>query len=215
MNSDNLNINSDNLEKVQINTDKTMKTHELLKEKFIKLYDKYHENIYRFLYFRVKDEETAQDLTSETFVKSWDFLSNAPDKYPDNPQAFLYRVARNLLTDYYRSATKNREFSIGDQTTIAQLASTNSLGAPTTWGNTTGVGATPVVEEELDMRQGLDKVLSALQDMSKISAEVITLKYVEDMTNSEIAEVLGKSEGAVRTAVHRALGELRKHLTAE
>lgn len=185
-----------------------MKTHELLKEKFIKLYDKYHENIYRFLYFRVKNEETAQDLTSETFAKSWDFLSNAPTKYPDNPQAFLYRVARNLLTDYYRSAAKNREFSIGDQTTIAQLASTNSFDAPTT-----GVAPTPVVGEELDMRQNLDKVLSALQDMSEISAEVITLKYVEDMSNLEIAEVLGKSEGAVRTALSRAISELKTKLS--
>ena len=82
--------------------------------------------------------------------------------------------------------------------------------------STTGPPEGPVVDspsttigERLDVGQNLDKVLSVLQDMSEISAEVITLKYVEDMSNAEIAEVLDKSEGAIRTALSRAISELK------
>src|SRR3989338_3378593 len=180
------------------------KNDKFLKEKFVKSYDKYHESIYRFLYFRVKSEQIAQDLTSETFTKAWDALGFGNIKYPDNERAYLYKIASNLLIDYYRSANKNREFLVGDQEIMAQLAST------------TGPPEGPVVDspsttigERLDVGQNLDKVLSVLQDMSEISAEVITLKYVEDMSNAEIAQILGKSEGAIRTALSRAISELK------
>lgn len=172
-----------------------------LKNKFIKLYDQHHAGIYRFLRMRVKDEETAQDLVSESFTKAWDVLSSNSVPYPQNPRAYLYKVARNSLIDYYRSAVKNREVQIENQDILVHLASTQ-----------TNQNNREQIEKNMDISQDMDKIYFVLQSMSDLSTEVITLKYVEDMSNSEIAEILDKSEGSVRTALSRALQELRKKL---
>jgi len=171
------------------------------KDNFIKLYDKYHTGIYRFLRFKVKNNEIAQDLTQETFIKYWDYINNkGKSANLRNKRAFLYRIARNLLTDYYRSATKNKEFAVGDTQIVATLADVQSYDLNT-------------AETNLDIGKDMDKVLNVLQDMSELSAQVITLKYVEDMSNAEIAKILDKSEGAVRTAMSRAMKELKSHLS--
>ena len=170
-----------------------------LQNKFITLYDQHHVGIYRFLRFRVKNEETAQDLASESFTKAWDALSSGSTPYPHNPRAYLYKVAHNSLIDYYRSAVKNREVQIENQDILIHLASVNI-----------NSNTKEQIEKNMDISQDMDKIYLALQDMSDLSTELITLKYVEDMSNSEIAEILDKSEGSVRTALSRALQELRK-----
>ena len=172
-----------------------------LKNKFINLYDQHHAGIYRFLRMRVKNEETAQDLTSESFTKAWDALSSGSAPYPQNPRAYLYKVAYNSLVDYYRSAVKNREVQIENQDILVHLASVQA-----------NQNIKEQIEKNMDMSQDMDKIYFVLQDMSDLSTDVITLKYIEDMSNSEIAEILNKSEGSVRTALSRALQELREKL---
>lgn len=69
------------------------------RRKFIKLYDKFHEPIYRFIYFRVSSRETAEDLASEVFIKGFNYFKKIK---PQNPRAVLYKITRNLIIDYYR-----------------------------------------------------------------------------------------------------------------
>ena len=178
------------------------KSNKNLKNKFIKLYDQYHAGIYRFLRMRVKNEETAQDLTSESFTKAWDALSSGSAPYPQNARAYLYKVAYNSLIDYYRSAIKNKEVQIENQDFLVHLASAQ-----------TGPSTKEQVEKNIDISQDMDKIYLALQDMSDLSTDVITLKYIEDMSNSEIAGILDKSEGSVRTALSRAVQELKVKLS--
>lgn len=181
------------------------KSNKKLKNKFISLYDQHHAGIYRFLRMRVKNEETAQDLTSESFVKAWDALSSTSiASYPQNPRAYLYKVAYNSLVDYYRSAVKNREVQIENQDLLVHLASIQ-----------VNQNTKEQIERNMDISQDMDKIYLAMQDMSDLSTELITLKYIEDMSNSEIAEILDKSEGSVRTALSRALQELREKLRRE
>ena len=71
-----------------------------LKETFSQIYDQWIEKIFRFVFLKVNSEEVAQDLTSETFTRCWECFKNG-DKI-DNPSAFLYQIARNLVVDFYR-----------------------------------------------------------------------------------------------------------------
>lgn len=76
------------------------------RRKLAKLYDSFYEPIYRFIYFRVSFKEVAEDLSADVFLKFWRF---AKKKKIENEKAFLYRVARSLVIDYYR---KNKELSL-------------------------------------------------------------------------------------------------------
>ena len=81
-------------------------------EAFGQLYDKYVDPIYRFILLRVSNPDEARDLTSEVFLKSWQYLSSA-EKTVDNFKALVYRVARNLVIDFYRSQ-KNSALALTD-----------------------------------------------------------------------------------------------------
>jgi len=75
-----------------------------LRKIFSKIYDRYIDKIYRFIFFKVNSQEIAQDLTSETFLKGWESFKNGTKI--ENPQAYLYKTARNLVIDFYREKGK-------------------------------------------------------------------------------------------------------------
>ena len=159
---------------------------------FIELYDAYHAGLYRFLLLRVGRVETAQDLTSETFLKAWKALSIRG--VVAHPQAYLYRIATTTLADYYRKHGKevfvDDEFLAKNLDNVAKNATINDFADP--------------VE--------LARVYRALSQLPDDYATVITLRYVEDLPHGEIATAMGKSEGAVRVLLTRALKALREHL---
>ena len=74
------------------------------KKKFNKIYDEYVGKIYRFVYVKVSSKETAEDLTSQAFTKSWQAMKGGADI--KNPKAFVYQIARNLVIDFYRERAK-------------------------------------------------------------------------------------------------------------
>jgi RNA polymerase sigma-70 factor, ECF subfamily len=164
-------------------------------KKFIILYDKYHEGIYRFLRIKLPSTELAQDLTSETFLRTWEYLSKNPTKYPDNPRAYVYRTAHNCLVDYFRN--RKPEFSM-DESTMEFIDKSRE-------------NDTMYADVHTDIVQ-MDRVYRAVQGLPDDYTELVVLKYVEEMSNREIAEILEKSEGAVRTALSRAMAKLRGQL---
>ena len=160
---------------------------QISEEQFLGLYDAHVGKIYRYIYFRVNAEELAQDLTSEVFLKSWQYLSS---KSVGNPRAFFYQIARNLITDFYRKK---------DKTPISLEEITDK----------------PVADKSdspLDLAaisSDMSSVKKALRQLSPDYQEIIIWRYLDELETKEIAEILNKSEGAVRTLLSRALGELR------
>ncbi|HBH16717.1 MAG TPA: hypothetical protein DDW92_00405, partial [Candidatus Veblenbacteria bacterium] len=71
-------------------------------EAFAIIYDKYVDALFRFVVFRVRSEEIAQDITSELFLKIWQHITTSPTNV-ENLRAFLYQMARNLVADHYRT----------------------------------------------------------------------------------------------------------------
>ena len=173
--------------------------------KFVKLFDDYHQSIYRFLLFKLPTAEIAQDLTSDTFTKVWSAISDNADIFKDNPRAYLYKTAYNCMADHYRSAHSQKEVAVGESEVLASLASSE----------TSSTGSPQVIEQmgdAIDLDTEKERLIGALKQMSGQNAELLTLRYIEDLTNAEIAEILGKPEGTVRVGIHRAIIELKSKL---
>ena len=159
------------------------------RKEFSKIYDRCINKIYRFIFLKVNSEEIAQDLCSETFLKGWESYKNNPDI--ENPSAFLYRIARNLITDYYRE--KGRTNFVSPE--IVPIADPN-----------------PGIEEKMALSSDIDNIRTALVSLGGEYQDVIIYRYLDELSISEIAKIMEKSEGAVRVALHRALKALKNEI---
>jgi RNA polymerase sigma-70 factor, ECF subfamily len=158
---------------------------------FSELYERLADRIYRYIYFRVSDEETAEDLSSRVFLKAWEHLPNY--KRSSSPFiAWLYTIAHNMLIDHYRT---DRQPAHLDE--IASLPADEA-------------SPSEVCETRLDAAA----LRQALELLTPIQREVITLKLIDGMDTQEVARRLRKSQGAVRALQMRGLqalaGILRK-----
>lgn len=169
-------------------------------KQFIILYDTLAPKIYRFVLAKVGSVEVAQDLTSETFLKAWDHWNKEKSMDISNPSAFLFRIARNLTTDYYRARARRPEVLI-DENEAHQLGQ---------------IPDTKVdIGQMADMNWDMSRVKDILSKMAKTHpdyADVLILYYVEDIPVAEVAKVMERSEGATRVLLHRALNELRSRI---
>jgi len=157
---------------------------------FSQIYDQYINKIYRFIYLKVSSQEKAQDLCSETFLRGWRAFKENKNKI-DNPQAFLYRIARNLVIDHYREKGRT------------EVVSTDSVPIIDPQAN---------LEEDSLLESDLNDIRTALVGIKNEYQEIIIWHYIEDLSVPEIAQVLDKSEGAVRVMLHRALKSLKKEV---
>ena len=160
---------------------------------FAKLYDTYIERIYRFVYFKVGSAEEAEDITSEVFLKTWNFIINSKGKEIQSFSGLLYRIARNCIIDLYRRKAAHGEIKIEPE---------SELGDGGKW--------------YADLNKQIDnqKVIGAIKKLKQEYQEVVTLKYVDELSIEEISEITGKGNVAVRVTLHRAVKKL-KELTVE
>jgi len=159
-------------------------------EAFGQLYDAYMERIYRFVYFRVEDQQTAEDITSQVFLKAWSNLDRF--SFSRTPYlAWLYTIAHNAVIDHYR--TRKVTAALDD----VQLSQQDHAEA---------------VENEIDLSAEMKEIKEALQMLTDDQQKVLTLKFIEGMSNNEIARHLGKREGAIRALQMRGLQALAKQL---
>jgi len=154
---------------------------------FGELYERHRDAIYRFCLARTGTSHDAEDLTSDVFVKAL----NSIDRYQDRGlpfTAFLYRIARNAAID--RSRTLKQPLSVDGL--VVEPSSKQDVEAE----------ASLAVEKSI--------LLAALSKLKPEHRDVITLRFIEGYAALEVAQMLGKTEGAIRTLQHRALERLRK-----
>lgn len=150
------------------------------------LYMKYLDEIYRYVYFRLNcNRENAEDISEVIFFKAWKNLGNL-GKDNLNFRAWLYTIARNACIDYFRKS--NHEVKLDEN-----IESTS-----------------PDIEEKLILKSNIDILQYHMKLLTDEQREVITMKFINDMPNEEIAKVLQKREDAVRAIQHRALKKLRE-----
>lgn len=159
------------------------------------LYDRHYDAVYRYCYYRVSDVDLAQDLASEVFVRMVEKLDTFRAR--GRPLlAWLYTIARNLVVDVHRQKGKAAHLPLN---TASDLS-------------TDGQGE---LARRVDRRLEADCLAAALQYLTEEQRRVVLLKFMEDMNNAQVARLLGKSEGAIKSLQHRALGALRRALEKE
>ncbi len=159
---------------------------------FGELYTHYLDPIYRYIYFRVGDEDDAEDLTEQVFLQAWEALPGyQPQGYPFS--AWLYRIAHNIVVDHHR---RNR------------LAAT--LPGNVNWES----GETHSLEQIIRAEE-VKTLANAIAQLPEAQQEVIVLRFIEGMNHKRVAQILNKSYGASRTIQYRALTALNELLTCE
>lgn len=155
------------------------------------LYKLYYTPIYRYLFFRTKDKTEAEDLAQGVFVKVFQALPNVKADMKE-PIAYFYTVARNMLIDHYRKQKVRQTVSEDDMEDVPDTREDIAV--------------------SLDIVFTTDKVKETLKSLTAEQQEVIVLKFVNELSNKEIATTLGKNEDAVRQLQSRALKLLRQKL---
>lgn len=155
------------------------------------LYEQHLDRIYRYVFYRVSSTSEAEDLTEQVFLKAWEAI----DRYEPRGAPFaawLYRLAHNLIVDHYRSQKAT--------TSLEAIADTEDA----------GVDVLSDVEDLLEV----DEVRAAIATLSPEQQQLIALRFVEGLSHTETAQIIGKSEGATRVIQHRAVQALARALQA-
>lgn len=160
-------------------------------EAYAELYDLYVDRIYRFIFFKVGSKEEAEDLTSDVFLKTWQYLTKNQKLEIKSFSGLVYQIARNALVDLYRAKANRPEFPLD---AASDLFVHDKRFA------------------EIDASGDVLKILQALKKIKQEYQEVLLLKYIEELSIKEIAEILKKTQVNVRVTLHRAMIVLKKTL---
>jgi RNA polymerase sigma-70 factor (ECF subfamily) len=162
-----------------------MKPDMTTQEAYLKAYESYNDAIFRYCLFETSNREVALDLTQDTFVKVWQYLQGG--NTIENMRAFLYRVAGNLVIDYRRKKKAT------------------SLDALLDDGYDIGHDEKSRTIDAIDGR----KVMEIMNEIPEKYRDVIIMRYVEDLSIKEIAEVTGETENNISVRIHRGLEKVR------
>jgi len=156
---------------------------------FGEIYERYFNGVYKYIYYRVGDQVMAEDIAMDVFAKAMESIDGFA--FRGVPfSAWLYRIASNLVVDHFRRQPTQATVSL-EEKLVADVAQSSQL-----------------LEQEfshLALRQ-------ALAELTDDQQQVVILKFVDGLSNLEVAQVLGKTEGAVKSLQHRALASLGRVL---
>ena len=160
-------------------------------EAFGLLYGRYVERIFNYVYYRTGNVADAEDLTARVFYRAMHHIQTYTDRgVPFS--AWLYRIAHNLIANWHRDRSRHQEIPLSDAPTIHYK------------------GDAP--EVALINTQERDALLRLIRRLPAERQNLIILKFVEHLSNAEIGEIMGRSEGAVKSLYHRTLLNLRDDL---
>ena len=150
------------------------------------LYDRYVDEIYRYVYYRIsRSSLEAEDLTQNVFIKAWDvILKNRTENY--NFRGLIYKIARNLTIDHWR--TSKTELLLDEQ-----LVKTTD----------------PKLEQQLIRKEESDELVRVIRELEPKLQEVIICRFINGLSHAETARSLGRTEGYVRVLQCRALKKIR------
>jgi RNA polymerase sigma-70 factor, ECF subfamily len=161
------------------------------REAFGVLYERYVERIFNYVYYRTGNLHDAEDLTARVFQRAMNHIHNYTDRgVPFS--AWLYRIAHNLVANWHRDRSRRQEIPLSD-----------APGLPSTEDRP---------EARLVSSQRQDSLLRLIRQLPPERQTLLILKFVEDLSNAEIGQIMGRSEGAVKSLYHRTLLAMRDQL---
>ena len=156
-------------------------------EAFGQLYIKYVEKIYNYVYYRTGNAQDAEGLTAKIFYQALRHIHRYVDRgLPFS--AWLYRIAHNLVANWHRDRSRRQVISLDTLALISER---------------------PHPETKLQREDDQQWLLGIVRHMPDDRQQLLILKFVEHMTNREIAQIMGRTEGAIKSLYHRTLLSLR------
>jgi RNA polymerase sigma-70 factor, ECF subfamily len=160
-----------------------MNTRKKKEQTFTKNYEVYKNKIYTYFLYRVNfSKEVAEDLTAEVFLKAFMNLESFDDSRPF--QSWIYAISHNHLLNHYRSSNRTVELTAAYDVAVE-------------------------FKKRLEASIDLEKIIDKIYELDDYYREILLLRFVDGLDNKEIATLLNKEEGAIRTQLSRALAELR------
>ena len=154
------------------------------------LYDLYSAPIYRFLARRTRDPMLAEDLTSVVFVRMLEAVRSGA-VWRESFKSWLYRIAQNVLIDQYRSEMRRPQSELTEEMPCPE---------------------TSTLEDGADRALRAQEVHSALAEIRPMYADVLRLRFADELSHAEAGALLDRNEDIVKVTQFRALKSLRKHL---
>ncbi len=151
------------------------------------LFEEHYDRLARYVAARVGNRDLAEDMAGEVFLRAVESLGSIEQRGIPL-QAWLYRVAHNLVIDHYRRSSRRQSVALDD---VAVLAGT----------------ADPAADVEHQMT--MEGVYAAMQRLNSSQQEVITLRFIGGLSSEEVGTVMGRTNGAVRELQRTALKALR------
>jgi RNA polymerase sigma-70 factor (ECF subfamily) len=161
------------------------------KDAFGVLYERYVDRIFNYIYYRTGNVHDAEDLTARVFYRALNHIQNYTDRgLPFS--AWLYRIAHNLVANWHRDRSRHQEIPLAETPTLRYK------------------GAAP--ETAVVQTQDQEALLRIIRHLPRERQHLLILKFVEHLSNAEIGQIMGRSEGAIKSLYHRTLLALRDDL---
>lgn len=158
---------------------------------FLSAYDDYATKILRHVYFRVNNKSLSEDITSETFMKAWNYLSEGNEV--KNLKGFIYKIADNLVIDYYREKYRG-EISLDD------------IKESPDWGKTSSAA------DDFDNKSDINLIKKYLNELPNDYKQILICRFIDDLSIREIKGITGKSMTNIYVMIHRGLKMLKNKI---
>src|SRR3954453_8725673 len=166
-----------------------------LDDDFTQLYKAHLRDVYSYAYYRVGNHHDAEDLTEQTFLQAYRHFERAQRESRGRPlRPWLIRIAHNLAANYYRDRSRRPQTQLEDASLISAPHDTETL---------------------VEGREALQAVLAGVARLPDDRREALIMRFALGMDNREIARTLGRSEGATKVLIHRAIRQLEDRLKEE
>src|SRR5918996_1247265 len=163
-----------------------------LDEAFSQLYKAHLRDVYSYSYYRVGNHHDAEDLTEQTFLQAYRHFERAQRESEGRPlRPWLIRIAHNLAANYYRDRSRKPQTNLEDAGVLATLHDTEDL---------------------VEGREEVQHVLAGVAKLPEDRRDALIMRFALDMDNREIARALGRTDGATKVLIHRAIKQLEEEL---
>ncbi len=166
-----------------------------LDAKFSELYRAHLRDVYSYAYYRVGNHHDAEDLTEQTFLQAYRHFPRALDESDGRPlRPWLIRIAHNLAANLYRDRSRKPQTSIDDSTVLTTAHTTEDL---------------------VEGRDELQRILKGIEQLPDDRREALIMRFSLGMDNREIARAMGRTDGATKVLIHRAIRQLEEIVSEE
>ncbi|MBA2763524.1 MAG: RNA polymerase sigma factor [Thermoleophilaceae bacterium] len=162
---------------------------------FTELYRAHLRDVYSYSYYRIGNHHDAEDITEQTFLQAYRHFERARAESDGRPlRPWLIRIAHNLAANYHRDRSRRPQTQLEDAAVVSALHGTEDL---------------------VEGREEVQAVLAGVASLPDDRREALIMRFALDMDNREIARALGRSEGATKVLIHRAIKQLGEQLDAD